>query len=161
LQFAGKAVADECVSLSDKLRLWFLPAIEPFLDRFIIEQPQCMQICADWYLATAHFGSIQPALTQFARNWPLARPYRSAAFLCAAFVCRDQSNSCRGMPVAHADSRKFHRRRRVSHSTPARSVLASRYTNKGGTTVDLSLRLNVLAVCAAFVFVGAILLGAF
>jgi hypothetical protein len=28
-------------------------------------------------------------------------------------------------------------------------------------TVDLTLRLNVLAVCAVFVFVGAILLGAF
>jgi len=27
--------------------------------------------------------------------------------------------------------------------------------------VDLTLRLNVLAVCAVFVFVGAILLGAF
>jgi len=27
--------------------------------------------------------------------------------------------------------------------------------------VDLALRLNVLAVCAVFVFVGAILLGAF
>jgi hypothetical protein len=28
-------------------------------------------------------------------------------------------------------------------------------------SVDLSLRMNVLAVCAVFVFVGAILLGAF
>ncbi len=27
--------------------------------------------------------------------------------------------------------------------------------------VDIAMRLNVLAVCAAFVFVGAILLGAF
>jgi len=27
--------------------------------------------------------------------------------------------------------------------------------------VDLALRLNVLAVCAAFAFIGAILLGAF
>jgi hypothetical protein len=28
-------------------------------------------------------------------------------------------------------------------------------------SVDLALRLNVLALCAAFVFVGAVLLGAF
>lgn len=35
------------------------------------------------------------------------------------------------------------------------------HLNKGGTAVDLALRLNVLAVCAVFVFVGAILLGAF
>lgn len=33
--------------------------------------------------------------------------------------------------------------------------------NKGGTAVDLTLRMNVLAVTAVFVFVGAILLGAF
>lgn len=35
------------------------------------------------------------------------------------------------------------------------------YSDKGGNAVDLSLRMNVLAVCAVFVFVGAILLGAF
>jgi len=33
--------------------------------------------------------------------------------------------------------------------------------NKGGTAVDLALKLNVLAVTAVFAFVGAILLGAF
>ena len=35
------------------------------------------------------------------------------------------------------------------------------HVNKGGTAVDLALKLNVLAVCAVFAFVGAILLGAF
>ncbi len=46
-------------------------------------------------------------------------------------------------------------------SEPARFLLVSPYINKGGTAVDLALRLNVLAVCAVFAFVGAILLGAF
>jgi hypothetical protein len=32
---------------------------------------------------------------------------------------------------------------------------------KGGDAVDLTLKFNVLAVCAVFAFVGAILLGAF
>jgi hypothetical protein len=40
-------------------------------------------------------------------------------------------------------------------------VLVSAHLNKGGTTVDHTLRLDVLAVCAVFVFVGAVLLGAF
>jgi hypothetical protein len=31
----------------------------------------------------------------------------------------------------------------------------------GGTHVDLALRLNVLVVCVVFVFVGAVLFGAF
>ena len=46
-------------------------------------------------------------------------------------------------------------------SRPARFLLVFDYINKGGTAVDLTLRLNVLAVCAVFAFVGAILLGAF
>jgi hypothetical protein len=41
------------------------------------------------------------------------------------------------------------------------AVLDFHHLNKGGTAVDLALRWNVLAVCAVFVFVGAILLGAF
>jgi hypothetical protein len=41
------------------------------------------------------------------------------------------------------------------------SMLAFFHLNKGGTAVDFALRLNVLAVCAVFVFVGAVLLGAF
>jgi hypothetical protein len=32
---------------------------------------------------------------------------------------------------------------------------------EGGLSVDLALKLNVLALCAACVFVGAVLLGAF
>jgi hypothetical protein len=41
-------------------------------------------------------------------------------------------------------------------------VLNKRHLNKGGITVVLALkRLDVLAVCAVFVFVGAVLLGAF
>ena len=40
-------------------------------------------------------------------------------------------------------------------------VLYSVVTDEGGTAVDLSLRFNVLAVCAVFAFVGAILLSAF
>jgi hypothetical protein len=46
-------------------------------------------------------------------------------------------------------------------SRPARFLLVFDHINKGGTAVDLTLRLNVLAVCAVFAFVGAILLGAF
>jgi hypothetical protein len=34
-------------------------------------------------------------------------------------------------------------------------------TEVGGTRVNLTLKLNMLAVCAVFVFVGAILIGAF
>ena len=40
-------------------------------------------------------------------------------------------------------------------------VIGSAHLNKGGTTVDHTLRLDVLAVCAVFAFVGAVLLGAF
>jgi hypothetical protein len=42
-----------------------------------------------------------------------------------------------------------------------RLVIGVKHVNKGGTAVDLTLRMNVLAVTAVFLFVGAILLGAF
>ncbi len=41
------------------------------------------------------------------------------------------------------------------------SVRLWHYNKHGGCDVDLALRLNVLAVFAAFAVVGAILLGAF
>ena len=40
-------------------------------------------------------------------------------------------------------------------------LLDSKQFKRGGLQVDLTLRLNVLAVCAAIAFVGAVLLGAF
>jgi len=47
-------------------------------------------------------------------------------------------------------------------SGAARSLLDfGRLQRRGRLYVDLALRLDVLAVCAAFAFVGAILLGAF
>jgi hypothetical protein len=36
-----------------------------------------------------------------------------------------------------------------------------RFNKEGSTDVDLALNLNVVAVCAVFAFVGAVLLGAF
>ena len=65
------------------------------------------------------------------------------------------------MSVTHDVVCKICRTGAQPPSSLARFVLACRHRNKGGSTVDLSLRLNVLAVCAVFVFVGAILLGAF
>jgi hypothetical protein len=41
------------------------------------------------------------------------------------------------------------------------SASVTRLNSHGGQRVDIAIKLNVLAVCAAFVFVSAILLGAF
>lgn len=65
------------------------------------------------------------------------------------------------MPGAHDILFTFHFEFLQPILGDARSVLAFRRINKGGTAVDLALRLNVLAVTAVFVFVGAVLLGAF
>src|SRR6266566_4097613 len=49
-----------------------------------------------------------------------------------------------------------------SFGSPAISAsIASMSTIREARGVDIALKLNVLAVCAAFMFVGAILLGAF
>jgi hypothetical protein len=53
--------------------------------------------------------------------------------------------------------------RNLFPASPWRDLLLSfvTITKVGGTHVDLTLRLNVLVVCAVFFFVGAILFGAF
>jgi hypothetical protein len=75
-------------------------------------------------------------------------------------MAADQSVAA-AIPAAQDATRKIQRRNARRAWWRARCVLGLAYLNKGGTNVDLSLRLNVLAVCAVFVFVGAIVLGAF
>ena len=65
------------------------------------------------------------------------------------------------MPNMHVGDRKFCLSGLQQASAIRPSVLDIRHFNKGGTAVDTALRLNVLAVCAVFLFVGAVLLGAF
>ena len=50
---------------------------------------------------------------------------------------------------------------RARPSVPTTFVLVFRKSTREALAVDLTLKLNVLAVCAVFAFVGAILLGAF
>ncbi len=60
---------------------------------------------------------------------------------------------------------RYLRCRNAKHGEPfvgrSRSANLRMRLTRRSTTVDLALRLNVLAICAVFVFVGAILLGAF
>ncbi|MFI4961581.1 MAG: hypothetical protein ACHP82_09045, partial [Hyphomicrobiales bacterium] len=65
------------------------------------------------------------------------------------------------IPAAHDMPCKYRLSGMQPASGSARSLLVFGHINKGGTAVDLTLRPEVLAVCAVFIFVGAILLGAF
>jgi hypothetical protein len=77
-----------------------------------------------------------------------------------SFSSGDQSVA-QAMLAAHDGSQKIQRSCAAS-GFGARTICASFKTSQQGRyEVDLSLRLNALAVCAAFVFVGAVLLGAF
>ena len=62
------------------------------------------------------------------------------------------------MPFAHGLAKSYSR---PPLPRVERSLLAFASSWGGGHAVDLSLRLEALVVCAVFVFVGAILLGAF
>jgi hypothetical protein len=77
-----------------------------------------------------------------------------------SIVAHDQAVAT-AIPAAHDMPCKYRLTGLQPASGRARSLLVFDYINKGGTAVDLTLRLNVLAVCAVFAFVGAILLGAF
>jgi hypothetical protein len=82
------------------------------------------------------------------------------SFARRSFVAHDQAVAS-GIPAAHDMLCKFRFPRAQPTSGYARFLLRFPHLNKGGTAVDLALRLNVLAVCTVFAFVGAILLGAF
>jgi hypothetical protein len=49
----------------------------------------------------------------------------------------------------------------VSFVSNSALLVFAKFKQRGSTHVDLTLRLNMLAVFAVFAFVGAILLGAF
>lgn len=59
------------------------------------------------------------------------------------------------------DGSKFSRESRRIPSAAPHIVLASAHANQGEAAMTLTLKWDVIAVCAVFVFVGAVLLGAF
>jgi hypothetical protein len=76
-------------------------------------------------------------------------------------VVSAQSSGCR-CHVRQAEA--YAQMGRVGSQLPSAvvcSVLAFYPSTREAPAVDLALKLNVLAVCAVFAFVGAILLGAF
>jgi hypothetical protein len=116
---------------------------------------------AQWYSSGRDRGLFPSNCHEIFRNSQLteifALPYCAAQ---RSIVAHDQSLAA-AIPAAHDESCKFRLTGLQPASEPARFLLVSPHIKKGGTAVDLALRLNVLAVCAVFVFVGAILLGAF
>lgn len=75
-------------------------------------------------------------------------------------MARDQSLVA-AIPPAHDAKRNFCIFAVQIPSEHGRFLLAWPHINKGGTAVELTLKWDVLAVCAVFAFVGAVLLGAF
>jgi hypothetical protein len=116
---------------------------------------------AQWYSSGRDRGLFPSNCHEIFRNSQLteifALPYCAAQ---RSIVAHDQSLAA-AIPAAHDESCKFRLTGLQPALEPARFLLILPHINKGGTAVDLALRLNVLAVCAVFAFVGAILLGAF
>jgi hypothetical protein len=64
------------------------------------------------------------------------------------------------MQLPHTDGASFYEPWQSPASARGMAVLLSP-ARKGEAAVDLALKWDVLAVCAVFAFVGAVLLGAF
>jgi hypothetical protein len=80
---------------------------------------------------------------------------------CAAIFCaRNQTLAVVYSPRACGGGQLCAAARKLS-SERRRSLLGLPPSSKGGTAVELTLKWDVLAVGAVFLFVGAILLGAF
>ncbi|MDP2411171.1 MAG: hypothetical protein Q8M26_12920 [Pseudolabrys sp.] len=80
--------------------------------------------------------------------------------ICGFFLASDQAVAA-GMLKAHVCFRKIMRSQCKRASAATLAVLDFHHVNKGGATVNLALKLNMLAVCVVFAFVGAVLFGAF
>jgi hypothetical protein len=86
-----------------------------------------------------------------------APPFQPAATFFALCV---QSVAV-AIPPAHDVLGKFRLRGAQPASALWRCVLIFTMSTKEAAALDLTLKLNVLVVCAVFAFVGAVLLGAF
>jgi hypothetical protein len=98
---------------------------------------------------------------KFATKGAFSREFCTAKFAHFEIFCAAQSIGCRrydrhACPYAH-----IWRAGLQLPSAALRCVLAFNPSTREVAAVDLALKLNVLAVCAVFAFVGAILLGAF
>jgi hypothetical protein len=120
-----------------------------------------MQECTGWAAAPLATASIWRGLP------PNCHGFSAASFFCTAkcseqksFMAHDQALAA-AIPAAHDRNSEYHLAVMKPASTAARYLLILLLINKGGTAVILTLRFEVLAVCAVFVFVGAVLLGAF
>jgi hypothetical protein len=65
------------------------------------------------------------------------------------------------MPQSHGAARFFPEFHAQSASGAGDAMLQTTHRSDREALVDIALRLNVLAVCAVFAFVGAVLFGAF
>ena len=122
---------------------------------------QRMHICNDWYFSGRQRrkfrATCRRVFTKSRQSKIIALPHSRAW---RSFMAHDQPLAA-AIPGAHDESCTFCVADARGTSKPARFLLDFAHTNKGGAAVDLTLRLNVLAVCAVFAFVGAILLGVF
>jgi hypothetical protein len=121
-----------------------------------------MQICADGICTHRNFEGLRPRFTHERHpNFNCAQLRTATFFRIALFRLSDQAVAA-PCPARMTLSREI--QWPVMRNALRRDeilVIGSAHLNKGGTTVDHTLRLDVLAVCAVFMFVGAVLLGAF
>jgi hypothetical protein len=85
----------------------------------------------------------------------------TAKFVRFVFFCAARSISCRRHERHACPYAQIWRASAQPAADAPRFMLAFCPSTREAHAVDLALKLNVLAVCAVFAFVGAILLGAF
>jgi len=95
---------------------------------------------------------------KFAAGRRIRAPQQSPWRVRSARTIKRLRHTCRHRMTRNA---KFCTPARHAPSAVGRFVLASAHANPGRPDMTLALKWDVIAVCAVFVFVGAVLLGAF
>jgi len=121
-----------------------------------------MQICADGICTHLNSGQLDPRLPAKRRLKSDCAQLRTATYISIVLFRLNDQAVAAPCPARMTLSREIQpAAMRDALRRAEILVIVSCYLNKGGTTVDHTLRLDVLAVCAVFTFVGAVLLGAF
>jgi hypothetical protein len=102
-------------------------------------------------------------LSQNLQKIEMPNLFCTGLFPCATTIASPDQAFGRGIPALHGISKIFSSRGLAPPYCATGFLLDSHHAHRTreATALNLALRLNVLAVFAVFVFVGAILLGAF
>ena len=120
-----------------------------------------MQFCGGWHVLEQNTAELTPIAADLSLDFGHSQFLHRRILLQPLLLYRAINRLLSPCQPRMAILQISHSPRATGFGPSALCVSLASSSTREARAVDLALRLNVLAVCAVFVFVGAILLGAF